>query len=100
MPIFPPRKEPIKKKAQLSQREEELRLALNKKLSAEKINKAVERYRIAQLSLLKAKVHENKERQYMNKPQAHDPESLQKEILTWTNKTVEEIIIAVNQIRS
>lgn len=99
MPIFPPRNEPIKKKEQLSQRESELKLALSKKLPAEKINKAAERYRIAYLSLLKAKVHEDKERLYKDKPPLHDAESLQKEILTWTNKTVEEIIKDFEQIR-
>ncbi|MBO9201590.1 MULTISPECIES: hypothetical protein [Niastella] len=92
MPTFPPRKEPIKKKEQLSQRQSELWHALNKKLPDEKINKAVERYRIAQLSMLKAKIHEDKDRQYENKSPLHDFENLQKEILAWTNKTVEEII--------
>jgi hypothetical protein len=92
MPIFPPRNEPIKKKEQLSQRDSELKHALNKKLPAEKINRAVEKYRIAYLSLLKAKIHEDKERQYKNKPLWHDSEGLQREILAWTNKTVEEII--------
>ena len=92
MPTFPPRYEPIKKKELLSQRQSELRYALNKKLSAEKINKAVEKYRNAQLTLLKAKIHEDRDRQFQNKPQLHDSEKLHKEILAWTNKTVEEII--------
>ena len=92
MPIYPPRNSPIRKKEQLSQRQVELRHALNNKFPAEKINKAAEKYRIAQLSLLKAKIHEFQERQYQNKPQLTDLESLEKDTIIWTNKPVEEII--------
>jgi hypothetical protein len=96
MPIYPPRNEPVKKKEQLSQRQRELKQALNNKLPAEKVNKAAEKYRLAQLSLLKAKVHEFQERQYQGKPQLSDLESLEKEIHSWTNKTIEEIIKGIN----
>lgn len=70
----------------------ELRHALNNHLPAEKINRAVEKYRNAQLSLLKAKVHEFQERQYKRKSELIDLESLEKEIHTWTNKSTEEVI--------
>jgi hypothetical protein len=92
MPIYPPRNEPIKKKEQLAQRQQELKQALINKLTAEKLDKAAEKYRLAQLSLLKAKVHEFRERQYQNKPRLTNLESLEKEILIWTNKPVREVI--------
>jgi hypothetical protein len=92
MPIYPPRNEPIKKKEQLLQRRKELRNALKAKLPSDKLSKAVEKYRSAQLSLLKAKIYECQERQYGGKPQLTDLESLEREIHGWTNKTTQEII--------
>jgi hypothetical protein len=92
MPIYPPRNEPIKKKDQLLQRQKELRHVLGTTQPADKLTKAIEKYRNAQLSLLKAKVHEFQERQYQGKSQLSDLENLEKEIHIWTNKTTEEII--------
>ena len=57
MPSFPPRTETIKKQNQLSRRELELLCAIRKKVSKEKIIKTAEKYRAAQLSLIKAKLH-------------------------------------------
>lgn len=92
MPIYPPRNEPVKKKKQLLQRHKEVRHALNGVLASEKLTRTVEKYRSAQLSLLKAKVHELQERQYRGKSQLSNLESLEREIHIWTNKTTEEII--------
>ncbi len=98
MPVYPPRNEPINKKKQLLQRQKELRHALDANLSSDKLNKAVEKYRNAQLSLLKAKVHEFQERQYQGKPQLSDLEKLEEEIHIWTNKTRGEITKELNNI--
>jgi len=92
MPVYPPRNEPIKKKEQLLQRKNELKHALDANQPADKLNKAVEKYRSAQLSLLKAKVHEFQERHYQGKLQLSDFENLEKEIHFWTNRTTVEII--------
>jgi hypothetical protein len=96
MPIYPPRNEPVKKKEQLLQRKMELKHALSANLPSDKLNKAAEKYRSAELSLLKAKVHEFQERQYRGKPQLSDLENLENEIQSWTNKTTEKIIVDFN----
>ena len=96
MPIYPPRNEPIKKKDQLLQRTLELQHAINNNFTPHKLNKAAEKYRLAQLSLLKAKVHEFKEWDYQKKPQLSDINTLEKNILIWIDKPVEEII---NQLK-
>ena len=92
MPLYPPRNEPIKKKDQLLQKTLELRHAIINKFPSNKLNKAVEKYRVAQLSLLKAKNHEFNERTYQNKPQLSDIKTIEKNILMWANKSAEEII--------
>ena len=97
MPVYAPRNEPIKKKEQLSQRQLELEHAIRNNFPTDKVHKAVEKYPFAQLSLLKAKIHEYQERQFQKKPQPISIEKLEKDILVWTNKTVEEII---EQIRA
>ena len=92
MPIFPPRNEPTKKRLQLNQKKQELKKALISELPIDQLHKVVEKYRSAQLSLLKAKIHEFKERQFRNKPRLNNLESLEKQVLFWTNQSVEEII--------
>jgi hypothetical protein len=92
MPIFPPRKEPIKKREQLSQRKKELQYALRDNLSLKKIETLVEKYRMAQLSLLKAKTHELKEKDLGKRKANTNIASIEKEIVYWTKKPAEEII--------
>jgi hypothetical protein len=93
MPTFPPRGEPIKKKEQLAQREIELQHAIRNNFETQKLIGSVERYRMAQLSILKARIHEIHDKEFQNKPHTSDIGKLEKVILSWTNKTVEDIII-------
>ena len=92
MPLYPPRNEPVKKKEQLVQRQKELHLAIRNNLSIYKLNKAVEKYRTAQLSLMKAKIHELKEKELQGKASTISIETIKKEISKWTNKSVQEIV--------
>ena len=63
MPSFIPRQEPIRKKEQLSQKELEIIAALRKQFTGDKLAKFIDKYRHAQLSLLKAKAHYLKEQE-------------------------------------
>ncbi len=92
MPIYPPRTEPIKKLQELTKRENELLFAMKKNVSAHKLIKFVDRYRQAQLSLLKAKIHQLTEGQFQKKPGNVSRAKLEKQIVEWTEKTSEAII--------
>ena len=92
MPSFPPRTKPIKKREQLAQKQIELEIAIRKNFPAEKINRAAEKYRAAQLSLFKAIIHEIKEWEFQKKQHSLKVKEIEADILLWTNKTTEDII--------
>ena len=92
MPLYAPRTEPIKKREQLLLREKELQIAIKTNASNEKIVKLVEKYRLAQLSLNKAKLHEFQERELQKKTTTLKIEKIESDILAWTNKPDLEII--------
>lgn len=89
MPSFPPRTEAIKKENQLARRKTELKSAIRKNVSKEK-------YRAAQLSLYKAKIHVLKEKHIKGilkkKRNTFNLSAIEIEKETWENKTVEEIL--------
>lgn len=93
MPSFPPRKEPIKKKEQLLLREKELQFAIKTNATETKIVKLVNRYRLAQLSLFKAKLHEIQEAELQKKLSNLKIEKIETDILNWTAKTDLEIVM-------
>ena len=64
MPSHAPRTEPVKKQEELTKREIELILGIKKNIPADKLLKLVDKYRKAQLSMLKAKVHTFKENEF------------------------------------
>ena len=92
MPSFPPRTEPIKKADQLAQRRIELNSAVQKNYKGVKLTKAVEKYRTAQLSFLKAKMHVLLEKSFHKNE--HDPkiDKLEAIVKLWESKTEEGII--------
>ena len=92
MPSFPPRKQPIKKRDQLYQKYMELKKAVRSNLSDERLHKIVEKYRSAQLSLLKAVIHEIQEKQFQNKIHNLEISKIECQIIFWTNRRTEEII--------
>jgi hypothetical protein len=92
MSNYVPRAGTNKKQDQLYQREFELQQVIAKNFSFEKLIKAVEKYRAAYLSLLKAKIHMIKELGYKNKPHNYKIEDIECDISKWENKTVEDII--------
>jgi len=96
MPLYPPRSEPIKKIEQLSQRELELRSAIRKKFTPEKLNIVAEKYREAQLLFLKAKLHVAREKEIQNKVLGQKIEKLESVIEIWKSKPVEVIIQALS----
>ena len=92
MPSYPPRTEAVKKQDQLSQRETELRHAIQNKLSSEKLAKAIEKYRAAQLSLLKAQLHIIQDKDFQKRPHSFRSDKIENNIKIWTTKNDEEII--------
>ena len=92
MPRFAPRTEPVKKKDELLKREQELRHVLQKNVVIEKLVKVAERYRKAQISLLKATIHVIKEKEFGKRSHNLKIESVEAQIKTWTDKTNEQII--------
>ena len=97
MPIYPPRTAPLKKIKQLSQKEKELQIAIRNNFSNEKLNKAIEKYRLARLSLLNARLHEIHEKEFQKKKNNLKIEKIENDILEWNNKLADEII---NQIKA
>lgn len=93
MPVFPPRNLPIKKQEELSKREFELFEAIKRNIPEEKLEKIVEKYRKAQLSLLKAKIHSAKEKQYQKHTHNFQFDKLETDIENWKNKNVEQIVM-------
>jgi hypothetical protein len=92
MPSFPPRSETVKKSDQLIQRKNELSYAVKNNYTDEKLNKAIKKYREAQLSFLKAKIHVLKEKEFQNKPHSNKIENIEEAIGIWKNKTDDEIL--------
>jgi hypothetical protein len=92
MPSFVPRSEPVKKREELSKRKKELRHALRNNFVLEKIIKAAEKYRKAQLSLLKATTHVAQDKEFKNQPNNLKIESIENKIMIWENKTAAQII--------
>ena len=70
----------------------ELVTALRKQFTSDKLLKFIDKYRHAQLSLLKAKAHYLKEQEFRKKETAMKIESIEKQIIDWTNKSNEIII--------
>jgi len=97
MPIYPPRSEPVKKQEELTKREMELVFAIKKNVAADKLIKAVDKYRQAQLSMLKAKVHTFKENEFQKKPNNIKLEKLEKLTIEWTDKANDDIINEVKK---
>jgi hypothetical protein len=92
MPSYAPRTEPVKKQEELTKREIELILGVRNNVEADKLLKLVDKYRKAQLSMLKAKVHTFKENEFQKKPNNVTFEKLEKLTTEWTDKTNDDII--------
>jgi hypothetical protein len=92
MPIYPPRSEPAKKQEELAKREVALKLGLSKSISPEKLTKLIENYRKAQLSLLKAKIHQMRERRIQGKASEADFKKLEQMVVDWYTLDREQIL--------
>lgn len=92
MPSYPPRTEPVKKQEELTKRETELVFAIKKNITPDKLIKLVDKYRQAQLAVLKAKVHQFLENELQRKQNNMKIEKLEKLTIEWTDKTNEDII--------
>jgi hypothetical protein len=97
MPIFAPRSESTKKEEELSKRKQELKYAIQKSYPTIKLSKVIEKYRTAQLSLLKAKIHIIREKEFQSKPHSLKADKIEENILIWKNKPAEEIVAEFNQ---
>lgn len=97
MPSFVPRNEPARKRDQLLDRSEDLRLAILHGKSEIRLQKLAERYRLASISLIKARIHNNRELEFQNRKPLLDIEKLEKEKLCWEQKSLNTIIIEFNK---
>ncbi|HAD13930.1 MAG TPA: hypothetical protein DCF33_16010 [Saprospirales bacterium] len=97
MPSYVPRKELVKKQEELIKRETELILGIRKNVEPDKLLKLVDKYRKAQLSMLKAKVHTFKENEFQKKPNTVTFEKLENLTTEWTDKTNDDIIKEVKK---
>jgi hypothetical protein len=99
MPIYAPRTETVKKQEEIAKRETELLLGIKKNLYADKILKLVDKYRKAQLSLIKARIHQFKENNFQGKPNNVTIQKLEDLAIQWTNKTSDDIISEIQKIK-
>jgi hypothetical protein len=95
MPSYSPRDEPVKKQEELLKHLRELKYAIERKDSPDKINKAAEKIRKANLSLYKAQSHVAREKQFQNKPFTLTIEKIESEIIKWKTLSVDDIIKSV-----
>jgi hypothetical protein len=95
MPSFAPRTDYVKKQHQLVQCRDQLKLALYRALSAEKITRAVKKYRDSQLSFYKAQLHYIKEMEFQNKHHSLNEEKIMKEMDYWLSLSEEQILAAL-----
>ena len=98
MPAAAPRNNTTKKESQLRQKREELEHAIRSGLPHEKLARAAERVRAAQLSLLKARLHwalEARIQRTGGRPPTRDFGSvaeIQGSTRDWTERTIASII--------
>ena len=97
MPNYPPRREPVKKQEELAKREKDLVLAIKKNAKSGQLIKLMDKYRQAQLSILKAKIHQLKENEFQKKENNIKPGKIEELIVEWTNKTNEDIISEIKK---
>ncbi|MBD77628.1 MAG: hypothetical protein CL840_01645 [Crocinitomicaceae bacterium] len=96
MPSFVPRENPTRKKEQLLDRSEELRLAILHGKPKHTIKNLAEKYRNANLSLIKARQHYHIDMEFQNKPSGINITKLNEEKLIWKQKSLDEIIAEFN----
>ena len=97
MPTFAPRSEPVKKKEELESRRQVLENSIQKNLDVDQITKNAEKYRDTRLLYNKAILHVIREKEWQDKPHSYDRDKVIKEIESWTNKSVDEIIDEVKR---
>jgi len=97
MPSNIPRTDTTKKREQLAQREQELDHAIRTELPRDRLVRAAERVRTAQLSLLKAELYWAEEARIVGqgivKPevQAHVGR-MQRAVQSWTERSIDQIL--------
>ena len=72
-----------------------MRLAIFHKKPDHIIEKLAEKYRLAHLSLLKAKIHFAREMDYMGKKHDIDLKKIESEHDSWIKKSLSEVIDAI-----
>ena len=97
MPLYPPRTQSVKKHEELTKRETDLKIAINLQITNEKLIRLADKYRQAQLSLLKAKIHLFRENEFKNKDNTLGLEKLEELTKDWTNKSFDDIISEVKR---
>lgn len=97
MPTFAPRNEPVKKKEELDLRRQVLENSIQNDLELGEIIKNAEKFRDTRLLYNKAILHVIREKELQEKSHSYNKDKVLKEIETWTEKSVEEIIDEVKR---
>ena len=93
MPFHIPRNQPTRKKEQLLNCSEYLRLAIFHNKPHNQIEKRAEKYRVANITFLKARIHVlQQDREYPNTMAMEKTEKLQQEISNWEQHDIQKII--------
>lgn len=88
---------PIKKKKELEVRRQVLGNSIQNKLDVDQIFKNAEKYRDTRLLYNKAILHVIREKEWQENAHSYNKNKILKEIETWAEKSVEEIIDEVKQ---
>jgi hypothetical protein len=97
VPSNPPRKDTTKKREQLSKREQELKHAIRVGYTGQRLVRAVENFRSAQLSLLKAKLYWAKDNRIRGRDTDDQIATLGAEMEQLMRKKVEEILAGIER---
>ena len=97
MPTFAPRSEPVKKKEELEIRRQVLENSIQKNLDFDQITINAEKYRDTRLLYNKAILHVIREKEWQEKSHSYNRDKVLKEIESWTDKSINEIIDEVKR---
>jgi hypothetical protein len=99
MPAFAPRSETIKKEEQLSSKRAALEGAIKKEFTLAKLTPIIEKYRLAQISLFKAQIHQIQDKNFANKIDNRKIAVIEGKMKTWESMTIEEVLSAVAKLK-
>ncbi len=97
MPIYPPRSETIKKEEQLTKRKEALQGAIRKEFTLAKIKPLIEKFRLAQISLLKAQIHLLQDKNFAKKVDNRKASTIESKMKMWESMSSQDILSIITK---